>query len=427
MLNIPRRLRKRLLQTALLGLVFLSISYIVLPPDSSIRLALRFNAARASAVVRTATEDRDAWLRLPARYELDLREDVGYLIKTGYGTRHRVPLQLAALQGSYGGGLLGREGQDYIVVGDWTTVDDKDAKKIGVPVHDVLQTVREYGDEDWRAHHRFKKYQTLQSAIVAGDEETALEIGRSVGWELDALKFAPGMELMYKTMPNKKWYIILDDDTFVIKSTLNLFLSHLDPDNAHYIGNAVGDFRGRFAHGGSAIIISGAAMRRLIRRKDVVRQAYLESLDEKWGDKLVATTFLKLGIYLEERYAHHFNGESPEETRVTVAGAATKPVCWGELMELFRPAAATTAAGRDHVGPVRADKQVKTWGLVKKAADCERKCEVENSKWCLAWTYDKRRETCYASPWMVPGAGGAEGKVSGLNKDALKRMQARCR
>lgn len=188
MLNIPRRLRKRLLHTAIIGLVFVSISYIVLPPDSSIRLALRFNAARASAAVREVTEDRDAWLRQPAAYEVDLREDVGYLIKTGYGTRHRVPLQLAALQGSYGGGLLGKEGKDYLVVGDWTTVDGKDGKAIGVPVHDVLKTVREYGDGDWRAHHRFKKYQTLQSAIVAGDEETALEIGRSVGWELDALK-----------------------------------------------------------------------------------------------------------------------------------------------------------------------------------------------------------------------------------------------
>lgn len=198
MLNIPRRLRKRLVQTAILGLVFLSIAYIVLPPDSSIRLALRFNAARASKAVREGIEDKDAWLRLPAPYELDLREDVGYLIKTGYGTRHRVPLQLAALAGSYDGGLLGAEGKDYVVVGDWTTVDDKDAKKIGVPVHDVLKTVREYGDGDWRAHHRFKKYQTLQSAITAGDEETALGIGRSVGWELDALKVSGRLDVYWR-------------------------------------------------------------------------------------------------------------------------------------------------------------------------------------------------------------------------------------
>ncbi|TQW10581.1 hypothetical protein V2A60_005190 [Cordyceps javanica] len=447
MLNIPRRLRKRLLHMAILGLVCLSVSYIILPPDSSVRLALRFNAARASAAVRGATEDRDAWLRQPARYELDLRQDVGYLIKTGYGTRHRVPLQLAALQGSYGDGLLGKEGKDYIVVGDWTTVDEKDAKAIGVPVHDVLKTVREYGDGDWRAHHRFKKYQTLQSAILAGDEETALGIGRSVGWELDALKFAPGMELMYKTMPDKKWYLILDDDTFVVKSTLNLLLTHLNPENAHYIGNAVGDFRGRFAHGGSAIVLSGEAMRRLFRRRDVVRQAYVESLDEKWGDKLVATTFLKLGIYLEERYSHHFNGESPEETRITsdkycspivsfhslrtaaattrvskLVGLSTQPVRWGELMDIFRPAA---TGGLDHVGP--ADKQVKAWGMVKKASDCQHKCETENSKWCLAWTYDAGKEVCQASPWMVPGAGGSEGKVSGYSKAAVKQLQAGCR
>lgn len=257
------------------------------------------------------------------------------------------------------------------------------------------------------------------------------------------------MELLYKTMPNKKWFIILDDDTFVVKSTLKLFLTHLNPELPHYLGNAVGDFRGRFAHGGSAIIISGEAMRRLFRREDVVRQAYLDSLDEKWGDRLVATTFLKLGIYLEERYSHHFNGEAPEVTRITdskycspilsfhslrteaattrvsrVVGASTAPVRWGELMTLFKPASA--ALGRDHVDVASADKQVKEWGMVKKASDCQQKCEVENSKWCLAWTYDGAKKVCHASPWMVPGAEGVGGKVSGYNMETLKRMQARC-
>lgn len=263
----------------------------------------------------------------------------------------------------------------------------------------------------------------------------------------DELQFAPGMELLYKTMPNKKWYLILDDDTFVVKSSLKLLLSHLNPENAHYLGNAVGDFRGRFAHGGSAIVLSGEAMRRLFRRPDVVRAAYAESLDETWGDKLVATTLLKLGVYLEERYAHHFNGEAPEETRITqdrycapivsfhglrtatatervsrLVGTATEPVRWGDLVELFR----STAQGQDHVGPDTDKKEVKTWGVVKKASDCRRKCEVENGKWCLAWTWDERGEACQVSPWMVPGAGGAQGKVSGCNQEAVKRMQVGC-
>lgn len=255
------------------------------------------------------------------------------------------------------------------------------------------------------------------------------------------------MELMYKTMPKKKWYIILDDDTFVVKSALNLLLTHLSPDMPHYIGNAVGDYRGRFAHGGSAIIISGEAMRRLFGRRGIVKQAYRESLDEKWGDRLVATTFIKLGIYLEERYSHYFNGESPEGTKVTkdnfcspvvsfhslrtpkamervsdVFGSRPKPVNWGTLMELFKTPA-SMATGQDHVGPV--DEKVKTWGKVRTGGDCQRKCDVE--KWCLAWTYDGGKQECYGSPWMVPGiVEGVHGKASGFDGEIWKQLQATC-
>lgn len=85
---------------------------------------------------------------------------------------------------------MGDEGKDFLVVGDWTTVDEKDAKAIGVPVHDVLKTVPEYGDEDedWKRHPRFKKYLSLQNHIEKGDEKKALEFAQSIGWELDALK-----------------------------------------------------------------------------------------------------------------------------------------------------------------------------------------------------------------------------------------------
>ena len=121
------------------------------------------------------------------------------------------------------------------------------------------------------------------------------------------------MELLYKQMPHKKWYIILDDDTYLITPSIELLLSHLDPREAQYIGNAVGDYRGRFAHGGSAVLLTGEAMKRLFSRPNIVAEAYLESLDETWGDRLVATTFQKLGVYLDERHSHYFNGEWPEE------------------------------------------------------------------------------------------------------------------
>lgn len=274
-------------------------------------------------------------------------------------------------------------------------------------------------------------------------------------------QFIAGMELIYQKMPDKKWYMILDDDTFLVKSNLELLLTHLDPNKPYYMGNAVGDYRGRFGHGGSAIVLSSEAMRRLFKRKDIVKAAYRNSLDETWGDKLVATTLQKVGIYLEERYSHHFNGEPPELTRVTAdkfcspvlsfhslrkptamadlsqaLGGKVSPVLWGELLDLFGGAAAAAAApgstasmegirDTDRVGPPDEEKGSKTWSSVRDADECRAKCSGR-PRWCLAWTYDGATKECHASPWVVPGAEDAAGKVSGVNQAMIEKMGRRC-
>lgn len=273
-------------------------------------------------------------------------------------------------------------------------------------------------------------------------------------------KFIAGMELMYQKMPDKKWYMILDDDTYLVKSNLELLLSHLDSNRPYYIGNAVGDYRGRFGHGGSAILLSAEAMRRLFKRKDIVKKAYRNSLDETWGDKLVATTLQKVGIYLEERYSHHFNGEPPELTRITAdkfcspilsfhslrkptamadlsqaIGRKVSPVLWGELLDILGTTTSTTTTtaagdpgagqrGADYVGPLDEERS-KTWKDVRDAAECRAKCSGR-PRWCLAWTYDGETKLCHTSPWVVPGADDAGDKVSGVNQAMIEKLGRRC-
>lgn len=85
-------------------------------------------------------------------------------------------------------------------------------------------------------------------------------------------------------MPHQKWYIMLDDDTYLVDPSLLLVLGHIDPAVPHYIGNAIGDYKGRFAHGGSAVVLSQAAMHLLFSQNpDVVSAAHLESLTARWG------------------------------------------------------------------------------------------------------------------------------------------------
>ena len=272
------------------------------------------------------------------------------------------------------------------------------------------------------------------------------------------------MELLYDKLPPKKWYIVLDDDTYLVKESLEALLSRLDPYKPQYLGNAVGDFKARFAHGGSGVIVSRGAMDRLFRseRRDVIAGAYAASLDETWGDRLVATTLLKVGVYLDEKRSHHFNGERPRETRiradrtcspvVSFHGLRTKgdmtraaevlasrkpaasPLLWSQLWSLLaqhpmqaygREKAAAGLPG-DHVG--RPDESTVVWVDIKDAAECRARCEGgKATRWCVAWTYDPAKSQCRASPWAVVGSEDAGGKVSGLNWDRLAPVMANCR
>lgn len=259
-----------------------------------------------------------------------------------------------------------------------------------------------------------------------------------------------GMEMSYKRMPHKKWYIILDDDTFVVKESLELLLTHLDPSKPQYIGNAVGDYKARFAHGGSGVIISGEAMKLLFNRPDIIRDAYIRSLDETWGDRLVATTLQKIGVYIDERYSHYFNGEAPEVTRIRtdrvcspivsfhglrtpgamvraarVLGRMNRAVLWGELWDLFGryslgKAGKEGGMGGDHVGP--GEEDIKAWKGVKNVEECRRKCKGK----CLAWTYDAEMGVCRVSPWLVVGSQEEMGTVSGVNWAGAKSAFQRC-
>lgn len=246
----------------------------------------------------------------------------------------------------------------------------------------------------------------------------------------------------------------MDDDTFVIQPSLKPLLGHLNPDEPHYLGNAVGDFRARFAHGGSAIILSHAAMRSLVvENPRALSSNYLDSLDETWGDRLLAKALLRLGIYLDETYSHLFNGEPPLLSRIRadricspllsfhrLASPAkmrevgerfrnvNKPVRWLDLWPIYGvtpPWQQADAAARenwDYVGPL--DEATLTVRGVATAGDCVKTCN-RHARTCLAWTWDSETRDCHISPWVVLGE-KAQGKISGVNAPRARRLETNC-
>ena len=268
----------------------------------------------------------------------------------------------------------------------------------------------------------------------------------------DITQHVSGLELGYRTMSHKKWYVLIDDDTFLLNPSLELVLQHLDPSVPHYIGNAVGDFRARFAHGGSAVVLSQAAMHRIfVGNPRIVAAAHLESLNANWGDKLIATTAMKTGVYLDERFDRYFNGEAPRVTRIRADRFCAPIVSFHkmspeEMTEVARTFKDAVTAVRwldiwkiynappiekflkepirpdwDHVG--RLDETTVTSLGVDSAERCLEICSKASR--CLAWTWDKEEGLCHVSSWMIVGE-AAKGKASGINAKRAAKLATEC-
>ncbi|PLB55922.1 hypothetical protein P170DRAFT_433397 [Aspergillus steynii IBT 23096] len=245
-----------------------------------------------------------------------------------------------------------------------------------------------------------------------------------------------------------------DDDTYLVQPSVRRLLGHLDPTVPYYIGNAVGDYKGRFAHGGSSLILSHATMRTLFADPAAVWAAHMEALEEKWGDKLVATVLIKIGIYLDERYTIFFNGGQPPATKISAErfcapiasfhGLASSsemlrvgrtfqhladPVLWIDLWDLYHappldsPVLDSGHDNWDYVG--RLDEHTMSISDVSSVGTCRHICQGRSS-FCLAWTWDSREQVCHLSPWMVVGESAA-GKTSGINVARAKGLAGQCR
>lgn len=245
-----------------------------------------------------------------------------------------------------------------------------------------------------------------------------------------------------------------DDDTYVIKSSLALVLGHLDYTQPHYLGNPVGDFLGRFAHGGSSAVISGAAMAKLFDgHPEYVSEAHIESVSVTWGDKLLSTTLMKVAVYLEEEYARLFNGEPPHMTRMwqdrfclplaSFHGLGDgkrmeetnqhfkelkEPVFWRQLGSIYGAAsfesfvAEPIRVNQDFVG--RLDEHSTTVDNVQTVEECVKICGVHSTE-CLAWTWDQVAKQCHYAPWSIIGD-YRENVLSGVNYALAKKLEEGC-
>ncbi|KAI0387351.1 glycosyltransferase family 31 protein [Hypomontagnella monticulosa] len=432
-------------------LAFLFIIYSLTPYDSPLRSFFRFQHNVIQDYYQNV-HPSDSWLFKPQPYPIDPVNDIAIVVKTGFGTRNRVPAALEALSNeSFSADTI--VVQDFPLFPEQKNITLSNGKEI--PIIDIIGWNLERGAlKGQEQQERLLKYTTLAEAVEGEEWMLADGLGKDMGWELDAMKFLPSLEYIWQTMPKKKWYIMADDDTYIIKSSLTLLLGHLDYTKPHFIGNPVGDYKGRFPHGGSSVVMSGAALKKLYDdHPEVVAEGHQESTTAIWGDKLLSTTFMKIGIYLDETYRRFFNGESPWMTRMWIdrfclplvsfhglghddamlhVGETFKnmdePVFWRQLGKIYGgPDFASFIAepirtNVDYVG--RLDEYSTTIDKVTEVEECIKACH-ELSSGCLAWTLDPGRQQCHLARWAILGE-AAEGRFSGINGQLAQKLESSC-
>jgi hypothetical protein len=162
-------------------------------------------------------------------------------------------------------------------------------------VHDALDGISE---EVKAGNPDFDYYRTLQEYKKNGQDISKIkdETGESA-WNLDKYKFMPMLEKTWQMKPNKKWYVFIEADTYLIWSNLLLYLDRLDPSELVYRGSPTYSNDEAFAHGGSGYILSGSAMSKVFQSGVGVAAKYTPKVkDESMGDYMLMKALRAEGV-----------------------------------------------------------------------------------------------------------------------------------
>ncbi|KAH7324797.1 glycosyltransferase family 31 protein [Stachybotrys elegans] len=154
------------------------------------------------------------------------------------------------------------------------------------PDFDVYRQQPEY-----MAHNYY-----VEASGVAGDEW-----GPTGGWIIDKYKFIPLMQHAGDNWPRAKWYIYMEDDTYLFLPQVLSYLSRFDHRRPHYLGSYAAKSDRVFAHGGAGFAVSRAAWEKSFGVNSNLTNEYYEyTADHCCGDQVLAHALDKYGVRFGE-------------------------------------------------------------------------------------------------------------------------------
>ena len=328
---------------------------------------------------------------------------------------------------------------------------DSDDTIDGIPMIDCLKYLdNEILNDPSTKAYRLRR-QSTRERWNWGDAKLQIPEDPKAAWSLDRYKNLPAFAHAWVHNPKFDWYVMVDADTFLMPSTLEAAVSGRNPNEALYLGRAVG-MNPEFAHGGSSIVFSRKAMELMYGKSaksadERIRKGGEAARRECCGDSLMSRMYIDGTGRSEsetlDRKSHpygNFQGGSIAtqfahfDEWCNALGSFHKLGAW-EIEVLYnwqqRMGSSPTYADfyHDFIMPNIAEEKV-NWAIAApeyfshkrfnenteeahKKDSCKKACENEDK--CTMWTFWCNKE-CYIF-YSAVAAGSAMNKYNPVWKD----------
>lgn len=288
--NLRRRVPQRLIYVAAsLLLIFLFyLTHHSTPPSSSgaKKPIVSRPSVEKNPKNKHTTSSSDAET-LPCR-SLPGAEDVVVILKTGSTElQDKLPVHLNTTLRCY---------PNYLLFSDY------EESFHGEHIYDALEfttpSMREQNPdfELWRRLQKGGGRSALKPSELSGPisrPNSAMGKPENPGWKLDKWKFLPMVNRTLSEYPDKKWYVFVETDTYILWQTLLNYLSAMDWKKPYYVGGQIwiGDIQ--FAHGGTGFAVSRPALESVVQMFRDRQEEWESFTDGHWAGDCVLGKAMK--------------------------------------------------------------------------------------------------------------------------------------
>ncbi|KAI4947052.1 hypothetical protein J4E86_008675 [Alternaria arbusti] len=203
----------------------------------------------------------------------------------------------------------------------------------GHHIHDVFDELdQDLKDSvpDFKLYHQLKTKgrDGLSMDGIEHDGSGASGSLSNPGWKLDKFKFLPMIDKALRQMPQAKWFVFVELDTYLMWTNLLDYLSQFDAEASHYIGKQmyIGDVL--FAHGGSGFVLSAPAMRKVIRHwKSHMKDLNQYTIEQWAGDMVLGKALKDAQVSLLWAFPH-FQGDPVSTLDHNITKINRQPWCY---------------------------------------------------------------------------------------------------